>query len=639
MIQKNFNLKFNINNINKIQINLSSPKTIQNWSKREQILDTYFILNEKLKKYSYKKTFFGEITNPFIVDVHNEVSKFSERGLFCEKIFGPLKDYTCLCGKPVIKQSFFQDCKKCNVTLTKSKIRSYRLGYIPLIVPVFNVLFFLGLNSFSKFFLNLTKTKFMELIYFNLPKKEYLLSIKNLDYIFDINNQMSQKLREDIKKVKTRNLMIKKEKNVKILENILTNFESCLKQYLIFFTKNNEIKYYLNNKIFKYLETYDVLKELNYLNYKLQKKNKTNQNYKTILKKYRILENFQKTKTNLSWVFFKNLPVTPPNFRPYDINDETSVSSKINFLYQNIIRINNRIFTLLKINLPQKNLLLLNEIRLLQESVDFLIDNNKVNKKFIINDKPLKSLSDILKGKSGRFRQTIMGKRINFSARSVIIVNPFLKLNQCAIPLKILVNLFSYKITKLIKNIFPSQKITKKNITLLYIKILQKIIKNEVVMLNRAPTLHKLGIQAFNFIITPNDALHLHPLVCSSYNADFDGDQMSVYFPLTKLSTIELNSVLKSTTNFFLFGNSDLKMKPTQELILGLNYLTLKNEKIKYYSFGNYFIDYNDFLSSFLQKKLNIHSSLWIKLKKEELNYIKTTPGRLLLNKIINNNY
>jgi DNA-directed RNA polymerase beta' subunit len=343
---------------------------------------------------------------------------------------------------------------------------------------------------------------------------------------------------------------------------------------------------------------------------------------------------------------FKALPVTPPNFRPFDPEDiDGSTSSKVNYLYQNILSINEKLSYINLLSISNKKYLLANEIKLLQESVDFLVNNHKIEKIQILNNRPSSTLADVIKGKEGRFRKSILGKRINFSARTVIVVNPLLRINHCGIPFKILKNLLSFKIIKIINNLDDKILSQIKNTNIIYFEILKKLIKHEVVMLNRAPTLHKFGIQAFNVTITMSDAIQLHPLVCSAYNADFDGDQMAIYLPLTKISQLELNLILKSTKDLFLFGNSGLKMKPTQELILGLNYLGHQNYLLKSFNFGNYFNDYNEFFTCFLQKKLKVFDPIWFKseiLKGNKFktpfikdNYVRITPGQLILNKIL----
>jgi len=282
--------------------------------------------------------------------------------------------------------------------------------------------------------------------------------------------------------------------------------------------------------------------------------------------------------------------------------------------------------------------LILNEIRLLQESVDFLIDNAKLKNIKVLNNKPLKSLSDLIKGKFGRFRKQLLGKRVNFSARSVISTNPSLRLSQCGIPFEIAYDLFKPHILSLNNIIFEENS---KNFSskILY-KILTRIIKNKTILLNRAPTLHRLGIQAFNPILTASKSIQVHPLVCSAYNADFDGDQMSIHLPINHLSHFEIKSLFGATKNLNLSSNSEPKLQLSQDMILGLVYLTKKNENIKSYSFGSYFNDINSAFLFLKHKLLRIHSPIWIPRQNEIQNKInvnlftRTTVGRVLLNSI-----
>lgn len=636
------------NTINQVKIKVPSNYKIQSWAKREQIVVFYLKSKKNItNKYLIKRTTFGEVTNSNIVKKIDNLYFFDNFGLFCEKIFGPLNNFSCFCNKNNIKD-IFKECEKCNITITSSKIRKYRFGYIPLNIPVFNTLFFFSNFDFPKIFFNLKKKSFENLIYFNIDKEEYknyIFKVENLISLIDkIKNMMfsNKKIRTVFNEKK--NYIIKKEEE---LSNFLLNFEEEAVKLLYCIEEKNKKKLNktLNEQFFDFLNNYNLLKELKIIHNKLIKIRSKSIEYKFYSKKLRILENFYNTKIKMSGLMFINLPVIPTIFRPYDKNKKNaSSSSKLNFLYQNIIRINERLTKILDKSIPNKQIIILNEIRLLQESVDFLLDNNKINKNLVINNKPLKSLTDILKGKYGRYRKSILGKRINFSARSVIVVNPLLKINQSAVPFNILKNLFSFSLDRIIKKIKVNGFLTNENKNKIYLVILQKLIKNEVIMLNRAPTLHKLGLQVFNPIITKDDAIHLHPLVCSAYNADFDGDQMSVYLPLNKLSKIELNTLLKATKDLFLFGNSELKMKPTQELILALHYLSLNNEKIKYFNFGNYFNNYNEFFGFFIRKKLNIHTPIWInnstKNKNIKLsnNFIRLNPGRIILNKILNKN-
>lgn len=638
--------KFKLNKINQIKINLTSPEKIKNWTKREQLTNFFLFDKKEPQKFSFKRSIFGELKNPTITETPSS-TKFSKQGLFCEQIFGPLKDFKCGCSdKQFVKQNIFKECNVCNVTYTLTKIRSYRMGYIPLPFPIFNSLFFLGTLNLTQNILSLSKSNFINLIYLNIPKQDFTDYTKLFEKLLDT--------KEDVKSLNPTQdsvLVEQLKKNVKTLTKdlkfLLKEFDIFLKRYLLLFYNDSSKVELFNEKIYNFLDSYDFLKEIRLIKILLNKHKINDYKYQQLIRKYRILNNLYTTKAKLSWLMLKALPVIPVNFRPHNAeDDDSSKASKINELYQNILRINIRIQKAKNFNIERKKYLILNELRLLQESVDFLLDHEKSGKNNNINDKPSKSLADLIKGKEGRFRKNILGKRINFSARSVIVVDPFLNLNQCAIPFNILKNLFSSKIENIINKMKNSKNFSINDNSIFEFKILKSLLKHEIVMLNRAPTLHKLGIQSFDILITNDDAIHLHPLVCSPYNADFDGDQMAVYIPLTKLSFLELKFLLKATKEFFLFGNSNLKMKPSQELILGLNYLSLKNEKVKHHSFGHYFYTYDDFFENFIRKKLFLHNPVWIKQNNshfnkitkpsvEKNNFIRITPGRLILSNLL----
>lgn len=646
---------FNLNKINKLKINIASSETIKNWAKREQFIEFELCSFKFSKMYKTKKSFFGEVTSPLFFHKTRKVMDFHNEGLFSELIFGPIFNFKCLCRRSKPKSKLFQDCDICNVSLTLNNIRNYRMGYIPLAAPVFNPLFLSSNFNLLKIFFGSKENELRELIYLNIPKENQLYYFKKLNEVIKVLNSSIRASKGQVQHVdEIREIDQRLSRFSFALDNVLSNKNLIysLKKYLFLFKKSEktvDITDYFSENLFEFFEKFDILKELRFINKEFNKIRFTSSLYTVLSRKLRLLENFYLTKTNVSSIMFKALPVTPPNFRPFDPEDiDGSTSSKINYLYQNILNINEKLRYINLLSIDNKKYLLANEIKSLQESVDFLVNSQKMDRNQLVNNRPSSSLSDVIKGKEGRFRKSILGKRINFSARTVIVVNPLLRITHCGIPFKILKNLLSFKVTKVINKLEPRVLSGLKNMNNIYLEILKKLIKHEIIMLNRAPTLHKLGIQAFNVIMTMTDAIQLHPLVCSAYNADFDGDQMAVYLPLTKISQVELNLVLKSTKDLFLFGNSSLKMKPTQELILGLNYLGHQNYLLKSFNFGNYFNDYNEFLTSFLQKKLKISDPIWFKLgllKNNNFeipftknNYIRMTPGQLIINKILTEN-
>lgn len=619
-----------------VKINLVSPEKIESWSRRE-IKKRSFYFTKDINNVSitnsifYNYTFTGEIIEDNIVIKHNKYEKFNKLGLFSETIFGPISDFTCQCKNLNHKYyEFFLDCENCGVNLTFSKVRKYQMGHIPLILPFLHTWFFWGNINILKVFFNIPFFSLKNLFYCNFFKKEYL----NIINLFDIY----QGLVDESKSFNDQDEELIKLIKIKLLE--LNTFTDKIKK-----NKKKELSKKLINEIFfNFLNNFDIFKELNLLFDKINTDINNTYFYPiNDIKKFRILENFYYTKTNPAWIFLKNIPVMPPELRPYATEDNDSEgSSQINLIYQSIIRKNNRLSKILTSNINNKDILINNEIRILQESIDFLIDNIKLEDKLLINNRPMRSLSSILKGKFGRFRKSILGKRVNFSARSVITVNPQLKIYQCGVPFKILNNLFNDFIKQIFNEEFSDINLLTYSNKII-IKILKKILDSKIVLLNRAPTLHRLGIQAFSPILIAGNAIQIHPLVCSTYNADFDGDQMSIHFPLSKLSEIEIKKIIITSENLFLFSNGEIKLKPSQDLILGLVYLTIKNEKIKYFSLGQYFNSFDDFFSFFITKKLNIHTPIWFKSNLNIINkniqkniFIRTTPGRLLLNNLLN---
>ena len=389
------------------------------------------------------------------------------------------------------------------------------------------------------------------------------------------------------------------------------------------------------------------------------------------IKRIRILENLMGTGSNPSWMILVILPILPPALRPMiQLEGGRFATSDLNELYRRIITRNNRLLRLLEIDAPQ--LIIRNEKRMLQEAVDTLIDNGKRGKIALsANNRPLKSLSDIIKGKHGRFRQNLLGKRVDYSGRSVIVVGPSLKLNQCGLPYEMAIELFQpFIIRELIKQGLASNMKIAKNL----IKrsestiepVLEKVLRNHPIFLNRAPTLHRLGIQAFEPIVIQGKAIKLHPLVCSAFNADFDGDQMAVHIPLSMEAQAECYMLMLAPYNFLSPANGDPIIVPSQDIVLGCYYLTVNNIP-NLLGANHYFADFEDVILAYSQNQLEIHSSIWLRassdmkqssnlIKRQELKdksfieyyenlqirknkfgekivqYIQTTTGRVILN-------
>jgi DNA-directed RNA polymerase subunit beta' len=345
------------------------------------------------------------------------------------------------------------------------------------------------------------------------------------------------------------------------------------------------------------------------------------------MKRTRILENLIGTESHPSWIILSILPVIPPALRPMiQLEGGRFATSDLNELYRRIITRNNRLLRLLEIDAPQ--LIIRNEKRLLQEAVDTLIDNGKRGKIALsANNRPLKSLSDIIKGKHGRFRQNLLGKRVDYSGRSVIVVGPTLKLNQCGLPYEMAIELFQpFVIRELINQGFANNMKSAKNLLqddeFIIKPVLEKILKNHPIFLNRAPTLHRLGIQAFEPIIVKGRAIKLHPLVCSAFNADFDGDQMAVHIPLSKEAQAECYMLLLAPYNFLSPANGEPIIMPSQDMVLGCYYLTVNNIR-KLLGSNHYFANLDDVILAYSQNKIEIHTVIWVRLNHQEYSHLK----------------
>ncbi|WGH26084.1 MAG: DNA-directed RNA polymerase subunit beta' [Candidatus Shikimatogenerans bostrichidophilus] len=571
--------------INKISIRLSSPE---------------FILNNS----------YGEVLNHETINYKTHKPEIN--GLFCEKIFGPVKNYECSCGKYNKKRYKGIFCDICGVEITKKNVRRKRFGHIKLSVPIVHIWSFKCLPNKISYLLNKTSKEIEDIIYY---EKYIIIEINNFKY---------------------------KKKNGKILKKFdLINEEEYynIKEYIY----NNNIK----NKII--IKTggkaiYSLLKNINInkLFIKLKKKylnEKSIQKKNDILKRLHVVELFKegKKKNKPEYMVISILPVIPPDLRPLVLLDNGKyASSDLNDFYRKIIIRNNRLKKLISIKAP--NVILKNEKRMLQESVDSLFDNSRRNLSVKSdNNRILKSFSDILKGKQGRFRQNLLGKRVDYSARSVIVVEPNLKLYECGLPKEIALELYKpFIIRKLIdrgnaKTIKSAKKIINKKKKYIW-NILKKIIKGHPILLNRAPTLHRFSIQAFYPILINEKSIKLHPLICSAFNADFDGDQMAIHLPLSIESILEAQLLMLSPQNILNISNGSPIIIPSQDIILGLYYLTIKKNKNKKKQNIKIFGTFEEVIISLNLKKVKIHDNIKFKFKKKILN---TTIGRVIFNNII----
>jgi DNA-directed RNA polymerase subunit beta' len=634
-------------------------------------------------------------------------------GLFCERIFGPSKSLECACGK--YKRVRYEGliCERCGVELTESRVRRHRMGYINLIYPVTHVWYINSRPNFMALLLEIEESeKQLDTTYTPRSKKCRNQKCRGLKLT---TSTVIELWDERIKRIKLASLayfIAEDEISFYGLHWDLQQYRRSrelgysgypLKPYPKPQNRRYNTPKYLLRATPNFLIGAPLIKrELEKLNLKLEifrtrcfvlvctkvlnkeeplsnesqwfRKWEQQRIYKIreqAIKRIRILENLIGTGSRPSWMILSILPVIPPALRPMiQLEGGRFATSDLNELYRRIITRNNRLLRLLEIDAPQ--LIIRNEKRLLQEAVDTLIDNGKRGKIALsANNRPLKSLSDIIKGKHGRFRQNLLGKRVDYSGRSVIVVGPSLKLNQCGLPYEMAIELFQpFVIRELInQGLANNMKIAKNLIQqneLIIEPVLEKILTNHPIFLNRAPTLHRLGIQAFEPILVQGRAIKLHPLVCSAFNADFDGDQMAVHIPLSLEAQAECYMLMLAPYNFLSPSNGEPIIMPSQDMVLGCYYLTVNNIKGLLGS-SHYFANLDDVILAYNQNKIEIHSSIWVRyndsnqnlsnpIKRITLNddtiieyyedlqvrknkdgetivqYLKTTTGRVILN-------
>jgi len=532
-----------------IKIKLASPERIKEWGQR-------MLPNGEI---------IGEITKPETINYRTFKPEMD--GLFCERIFGPTKNWECHCGKYKRVRYRGLICERCGVEVTESRVRRHRMGYIGLVSPVTHIWYLKSSPSFIALLLGLTKKELESIVYFtNYCEIETHTPEENL---YNIGAEI-----------------IKQQ-----LDNLnLINETKLTREKISLLNKEGESGIY----IAKHLKEREQL-----------------------IKRVRILENFISTGSNPSWMIISVLPVIPPGLRPMvQLEGGRFATSDLNELYRRVITRNNRLIRLLEIYAPE--IIIRNEKRMLQEAVDALIDNGKRGKKALgANNRPLRSLSDIIKGKQGRFRQNLLGKRVDYSGRSVIVVGPTLKLNQCGLPYEIAIELFQpFIIHELInQGLASNMKVAKKFIHQnepLVGNVLKKVLINHPIFLNRAPTLHRLGIQAFEPILVEGRAIKLHPLVCSAFNADFDGDQMAVHVPLSLEAQAEAYILMLTPYNFLSPATGEPIIMPSQDMILGCYYLTANNIKGVLGS-NHYFANIKDAILAYEQKLIDLHALIWVR--------------------------
>lgn len=615
-----------INDYGAVRISLASPHDIRSWS-------------------------FGEVKKPETINYRTY--RPEKDGLFCERIFGPEKDWECACGKYRGMKYKGMICDRCGVKVTHSRVRRKRMGHIELAAPVVHIWFFKAMPSRLGTLLDMKTTSLEKIIYFQ-------------DYVIIEPGETPLKERQ----------LLTEDDYRKARENYGETFEASMGAEAV-------------KKLLEKLDLVELSKqlreELHVLN---QKEKPSRQKQRDLVKRLKVVEALRDSglggpQNKPEWMVLECIPVIPPDLRPLVLLDSGNfATSDLNDLYRRIINRNNRLKKLVDLNAPE--VIIRNEKRMLQQSVDALFDNNRCKRPVLgSSNRPLKSLTDMIKGKQGRFRENLLGKRVDYSARSVIVVGPELHLHQCGLPKKIALELFQPFIIRRLKElghadtIKSAKKMLERKADEVW-DILEEVIKNHPVMLNRAPTLHRMGIQAFEPVLIEGNAIRIHPLVCKGFNADFDGDQMAVHLPLSIEAQVEATVLMMSTNNIFSPANGQPIITPSQDIVMGCYYLTadplvnfispsgVRDDRIKSYQEnrpdnlkgeGMTFADPHEVFTAFAAKKVGVHARVKVRLpiekkvisdvyvdkdktRVEELprnpnGLVSTTVGRVIFNDIL----
>ena len=567
-------MEFNV--FESIKIGLASPEQIRSWS-------------------------YGEVTKPETINYRT--LKPERDGLYCERIFGPTKDWECHCGK--YKRIRFKGkvCERCGVEVTRSKVRRERMGHIELAAPVSHIWYFKGIPSRMGLILDLSPRVLEKVLYFALYIVTDPGSVRELSKMQTLTEKEYRDMREKYEDDFEASMGAEAVK--KLLEDI-----DCEK---------------LSEELKKDLETAQGQKRVH------------------ILKRLEVVESFRISGNRPEWMILDAVPVIPPDIRPLvQLDGGRFATSDLNDLYRRVINRNNRLKRLIELGAP--DIIVRNEKRMLQEAVDALIDNGRRGRPVTgPNNRPLKSLSDMLKGKQGRFRQNLLGKRVDYSGRSVIVVGPELKMYQCGLPKEMALELFKpFVMKRLVEtgaagNIKAARKAVERAKSEVW-DALEIVIKNHPVMLNRAPTLHRLGIQAFEPVLVEGRAIKLHPLVCTAFNADFDGDQMAVHVPLSAEAQAEARFLMLAANNLLKPSDGSPVAVPSQDMVLGSYYLTL--DKDGEIGEGKVFRNMDEAFMAYDAKYITLHSKIKVRRTVEYngqtyTGLVDTTMGRMIFNRPI----
>jgi DNA-directed RNA polymerase subunit beta' len=592
-----------INDYGAVRISLASPHDIRSWS-------------------------FGEIKKPETINYRTY--RPEKDGLFCERIFGPEKDWECACGKYRGMKYKGMICDRCGVKVTHSRVRRKRMGHIELAAPVVHIWFFKAMPSRLGTLLDMKTSSLEKIIYFQ-------------DYVVVETGETPLKERQ----------LLTEDEYRKAREQYGDAFEADMGA----------------EAVKKLLEKIDLVKESASLREKLEAETKKEKSSKAKLKDYvkrlKIIESLRDSSNKCEWMVLECIPVIPPDLRPLVLLDSGNfATSDLNDLYRRIINRNNRLKKLVDLNAPE--VIIRNEKRMLQQSVDALFDNNRCKRPVLgSSNRPLKSLTDMIKGKQGRFRENLLGKRVDYSARSVIVVGPELKLHQCGLPKKIALELFQPFIIRRLKDlghadtIKSAKKMLERKDDQVW-DILEEVTKSHPVLLNRAPTLHRMGIQAFEPVLIEGNAIRIHPLVCKGFNADFDGDQMAVHLPLSIEAQVEASVLMMSTNNVFSPANGQPIITPSQDIVMGCYYLTAARgdigENVEAGD-GMTFHSPAEVFTAYDLKRCGVHAPIYVRLPLEKKvigevrvdkdktvveeirrnpnGLVKTTVGRVIFNDIL----
>ena len=564
---------FELNNFESIKIGLASPERIREWSR-------------------------GEVKKPETINYRT--LKPEKDGLFCERIFGPQKDWECHCGKYRRVRYKGVVCDRCGVEVTKSKVRRERMGHIELAAPMSHIWYFKGIPSRMGLLLDMSPRSLEKILYF-------------ASYVVIDPGETG---------LNEKQLLTEKE------------FRSNYEKY------GNTFEVGMGAEaVKKLLMRIDLEQESKLLRDDL--KDSTGQKRVRTIRRLEVVEAFKKSGNKPEWMILEAIPVIPPDLRPMvQLDGGRFATSDLNDLYRRVINRNNRLKRLLELGAP--DIIVRNEKRMLQEAVDALIDNGRRGRPVTgPGNRPLKSLSDMLKGKQGRFRQNLLGKRVDYSGRSVIVVGPDLKFYQCGIPRKMALELFKpFVMDKLVKegyahNIKSAKSLVEKVKPEVW-DVLEEVIKSHPVLLNRAPTLHRLGIQAFEPVLVEGKAIRLHPLACTAYNADFDGDQMAVHVPLSVEAQAEARFLMLSVNNILAPKDGSPITTPSQDMVLGCYYLTIESQGGEKGT-GTVFKDFNELMMAYQTKAVELHSTVRMRIVLEDgrVGITESTVGRFIFNENI----